>query len=351
MDLPGVLAYSIVFNGYLLFMPECAPTPTGPVQRAKRRAQKARILSRKARKSLISPTGLRGTAIEVAWVATHVAMYPMGVLEQKARQEVDRHTLADLPPVQRGLIIGDVEAAGTPIIMVHGIIDNHSIFTVLRRGLARRGFGRIMTLNYSPFSGDVRRVSQRLAMLVESVCRETGYERVHIIGHSMGGVVSRYYVQRMGGDARVDTLVTLGSPHGGTTAARLMPHSMARQLRPGSDLIRELDEPAPGCQTRVIAIWSDLDQVITPKRNARIVHPDLAARNVFVRGVGHMSLPVDGRVVHEICTALSYLDTDGSTLAAGATSIASSSGHKLPKPRATNRAPISAKRTTATSSG
>ena len=61
----------------------------------------------------------------------------------------------------------------------------------------------------------------------------------------MGGLVARYYVQRMGGDQRVHTLVTLGTPHSGTYAARLVPHPVARQLRPGSELIAELAEPAP----------------------------------------------------------------------------------------------------------
>jgi hypothetical protein len=61
------------------------------------------------------------------------------------------------------------------------------------------------------------------------------------------------------------------------------------------------------------------------------VHPDLSARNVFVRGVGHMSLPVDGRVVHEICTTLAHLDHEGHTVAVGATSIASSTGRATPR--------------------
>jgi hypothetical protein len=42
---------------------------------------------------------------------------------------------------------------------------------------------------------------------------------------------------------------------------------------------------------------------------------------VLVRGVGHMSLPVDGRVVHEISTALAHLGADGSTLTAGVTTL------------------------------
>jgi pimeloyl-ACP methyl ester carboxylesterase len=309
-------------------MPECSPEDEDNTVR--RSILKARSTTRAAKKSLMNPAGMRGVAKEAAWLATHVAMYPFGLVEDKYRHAEQRHTLDGLPPIQRGLIIGDVEAAGTPIILIHGIIDNHTVFAFLRRALNRRGFGRVITLNYSPLSDDIPRVARRLKSLVEKVHRETGYERVHVIGHSMGGVVARYYVQCLGGDKRVHTLVTLGSPHGGTMPANLVPHSVVKQLRPGSKIMRELDAPAPGCRTRMVAIWSDLDQIIIPKRNARIVHPDLNARNVFVRGIGHMSFPVDGRVVHEICTTLSQLDPSGTTLVRGTTSIGSSTGRVSP---------------------
>ena len=297
----------------------------------RRSIDKARATGDSAKRSLLNPTGFRGVAKEAAWLATHVAMYPFGLVEDKYRHAEERHNLDGLPPIQRGLIIGDVEAAGTPIILIHGIIDNHTVFAFLRRALNRRGFGRVITLNYSPLSDDIPRVARRLKSLVEKVRRVTGYERVHVIGHSMGGVVARYYVQCLGGDKRVHTVVTLGSPHSGTLPAYLVPHSVVKQMRPDSPIVRELDAPAAHCRTRMVAIWSDLDQMIIPKRNARIVHPDLNARNVFVRGVGHMSFPVDGRVVHEICTTLAQLDVDGSTLVRGTTSIGSSRA-KTPAP-------------------
>jgi triacylglycerol lipase len=263
----------------------------------------------------------RAAAVELTWIGAHVVLYPLGVVEERTHPKTDRYSLRDLPPGQRGLLIGDVEAAGTPIVLIHGVVDNRSIFTVLRRGLRRRGFGRVQALNYSPRTDDVREVAERLRDTVESLCAETGYERVHLIGHSMGGLVARYYVQRMGGDERVHTLVTLGTPHSGTYAARLVPHPVARQLRPGSDIIAELAEPAVGCRTRFVAFWSDLDQMIIPSGSARLEHPDLAARNVFIGGVGHLSLPIDGRVVHEIGATLAHLHVDGRTLTAGITPI------------------------------
>ena len=284
----------------------------------------------RAARTVCSPAGLRGAGTEVAWFAAHVALYPLGIARERARDrgrdELERFTLDSLPPLQRGLLLGDVVAAGTPIILVHGMVDNRSIFTLLRRALRRRGFGRVMTLNYSPLRQDVASVALRLSRLVEQTCEQTGYEKVHVVGHSLGGVVARYYVQRLGGDARVHTLCTLGSPHAGTHAARLLPQRFVRQLRPSSPVIRELAEPAPGCQTRFVAFWSDFDQMVVPKRAARIDHPDLHARNVLLHGVGHLSLPIDRRVVHEITALLAHLDTEGATITAGVSPMEAGTG-------------------------
>jgi pimeloyl-ACP methyl ester carboxylesterase len=277
--------------------------------------------ARRGARSLLTPAGVRGTAVELAWIAAHVAMYPFGVAQEKAAPEFERFTLAGLPPVRRGLLIGDVEAAGTPILLVHGLVDNRSIFTLLRRALRRRGFGRIWTMNYHVLTNDLRAAARRLGATVEAICEQTGYERIHVVGHSMGGIVARYYVQRMGGDARVHTLVTLGSPHQGTHAARLLPRGVTAQLRGSSEIVRELAEPAPGCRTRFVSFWSDLDVLISPKRAARIDHPDLDARNVFVRGVGHMSLPIDRRVTREIAATLAHVDPFGATVSAGLTRL------------------------------
>lgn len=266
-----------------------------------------------AARTLLSATTARGVAVEAAWITAHLAMYPLGVVEEQWRLQQERNSIEHLPPAQRGLLVGDVEAAGTPIVLVHGIFDNRSIFTLLRRGLHRRGFGQTYALNYSALTDDVRAVSQRLGTLIEQVCDETGHERVHVVGHSLGGLIGRYLVQRLGGDKRVHTLVTLGTPHGGTLPAHIVPLELARQMRIDSDLIAELAEPAPDCRTRFLAFWSDIDQLVIPQSHARVDHPDLRARNVLVRGVGHLSLPVDGRVVREIATTLAFLDEPDAT--------------------------------------
>ncbi|MHB1474608.1 MAG: lipase family alpha/beta hydrolase [Dermatophilaceae bacterium] len=288
---------------------------------ARDRARSTNDVFGEAAKALATPAGAVGAAVEVAWVSTHLALYPFGLFGRPDAYDGHRYSLEDLPPVQRGLVIGDVEAAGTPILLVHGMVDNRSVFALLRRGLRRRGFGRVVSINYSPWTTDVRVAAAQLAQEVEALVAETGYERIHVVGHSLGGLIARYYVTRLGGDARVHTLVTLGTPHGGTFNAYALPSNLCCQLRPGSALMRELGAPVPSCQTRFVAYWSDLDQMIFPQRNARLHHPDLTVRNVKMHAIGHMSLPINGDVVHGISTTLAQLDADGSTLTAGVTEL------------------------------
>jgi triacylglycerol lipase len=261
-------------------------------------------------RSALSPRVLQGAAVELGWLTTHLAMYPLGVvgLVGSAEPRPDRLNLSGLTPAQRSLLANDVRAAGTPIMLAHGIVDNHTVFALMRRQLLRRGFSRIRTFSYSPLTSDVRSTAERMGEEIETLCKESGYERIHVIGHSLGGLIARYYAQRLGGDERVHTCVTLGTPHQGTMAARLLPWPLVKQVRPDSDLMAELAEPAPGCKTRFLAFYSDVDQLIVPQRRARINHPDLTANNVRIRGVGHLSLPFHGEVVRQISDALSHLD-------------------------------------------
>lgn len=254
-------------------------------------------------RSLISPAVLTGSLTELAWVGAHALLYPLGTRTEQLRPDV-RFRPGAQPPAVRALFADDPLAARIPVVLVHGLIDNRSVFTIMRRSLMRRGFAQVCTWNYSPMLRDVETAAASLGAHIERVCQETGHDRVHVVGHSLGGLIARYLVQRLDGDRRVESLVTLGTPHGGTRWAHLLPTPLVRQLRPGSPLIQELAEPAPCCRTRVTAIYSDLDPVLVPATVGRCEHPDLQARNVLVRGVGHMSLPIHRGVVGEVAATL-----------------------------------------------
>jgi triacylglycerol lipase len=253
---------------------------------------------------------LRGLATELAWTGAHLVTYPLGIVRERARPARQPFGLAGLGPLRRGRLEADVAAAGIPVLLVHGVADNRSVFALLRRGLERRGVGPVYSLNYPVYTRDLRTAAARVAAEVEALAAESGHDRVHIVGHSLGGLIARYYVQCLGGDDRVDTLVTLGTPHAGTRLARLAPGGVLRQLSPGSEVLDELAAPAPGCRTRFVAFWAEFDEMVHPASAARLEHPDLNVVNIQVRGVGHLALPVAGQVIHEVTLALAGAPAD-----------------------------------------
>ncbi len=73
---------------------------------------------------------------------------------------------------------------------------------------------------------------------IEQADRESGYERIDVIGYSLGGLIARDYVQRLGGEHRADSLITLGTPYSGHAASpRWTSAAVGRQLAPGSELL------------------------------------------------------------------------------------------------------------------
>jgi hypothetical protein len=254
-------------------------------------------------RALCSTATLTGGLTELAWVGAHLLMYPLGTRTEELRPD-GRKRPGGQPPSARALFAADPLAARIPVVLVHGLIDNRSIFAVMRRSLRRRGFAQVCSWNYSPLSSDIARCAADLGAHIERVCEQTGHERVHVVGHSLGGLIARYHLQRQGGDRRMESLVTLGTPHQGSLLAHVVPTPMIRQLRPGSAILQELAEPMPSCRTQVTAVYSDLDQIVVPTASGRCEHPDLGARNVLVHGVGHMSLPMHRGVVDEVAATL-----------------------------------------------
>ncbi|MER7554145.1 alpha/beta fold hydrolase [Streptomyces anulatus] len=262
---------------------------------------------------------LGATALELAVLVGHLVAYPFGLAPERrpphARPTRPANTGAHGPdggePAPHGATALPLAAADAPpVVLLHGFIDNRSAFVVLRRALTRHGHRHLESLNYSPLTCDIRAAADLLARHVEDIRARTGHSRVDIVGHSLGGLIARYYVQRLGGDRRVRTLVTLGTPHGGTAVAPGAGiHPIVRQMRGGSSVIEELRAPAPGCRTRFVSFWSELDQVMVPVETACVDHPDLDAVNVRVTGIGHLALPVHPTVAAAILEALDAPET------------------------------------------
>lgn len=141
---------------------------------------------------------------------------------------------------------------------------------------------------------------------------DAGSASVDIVGYSAGGVVTRLWLDRHDGAAVARRIVTLGSPlHGANIAgvgAALAPGSCpqaCRELAPGSDLLRGLDEPLPA-GLPWLSIWTENDETVQPPDSARqdgAVNLSLQSICPSAR-VAHGDLPTDPEVTALVRTAL-----------------------------------------------
>lgn len=178
-----------------------------------------------------------------------------------------------------------------PIIVVHGYAMGQANFRPLARRLAAAGLGPILGFEYWSL-GKTGSAARKLGDLIEDVRARTGAAQVDVIGHSMGGVVGRYFVTLLGGDGVVANLITLGSPHRGTDVSAVGFGRPAKELLLGSTLIQRLDAAPQPTRTRLTVVWSRSDALVPGSRQARVTGAD----ELLYDDLGHLGLLTDPRV-------------------------------------------------------
>jgi triacylglycerol esterase/lipase EstA (alpha/beta hydrolase family) len=181
-----------------------------------------------------------------------------------------------------------------PVVLVHGTVENmNDNWQAASPILANHGYC-VFALDYGgsapsadlQATGDIAAAAQQLASFVNAVLAATGATKVDIVGHSQGGMMPRYYIDFLGGAAKVDKLVGLAPSNYGTTLDGLT--TLGQQLgllapvnillsasctacvqqEVGSSFLTSLNATptVPGVQYTVIE--STGDEVVTPYTNA-----------------------------------------------------------------------------------
>jgi triacylglycerol lipase len=155
-----------------------------------------------------------------------------------------------------------------PVVLVHGITDTFSLFKTMTGQLDRMGW-QTHGLDLLPANGDgqLDRLAQQLADFVELTI-PLG-QPFDLVGFSMGGLVSRYYVQRLGGIDRVQRFVSISSPHNGTIAAYLSQRPGCLQMRPNSEFLNDLNRDVNMLdRINFTSIWTPMDGIIVPAKSS-----------------------------------------------------------------------------------
>ena len=120
-----------------------------------------------------------------------------------------------------------------PVLLVHGFAGTKSSWSLVAHTLSARGL-TVEAMSYPPLGTSVEQLAERLVAEVERILCRTGADKVHLVGHSLGGVVIAQAIADRRLSGRVDTVITLGSPFGGSPWAGVLPFvEIVRALRTG----------------------------------------------------------------------------------------------------------------------
>lgn len=187
-----------------------------------------------------------------------------------------------------------------PVLLLHGIDDSAALFHVMAPYLRAQG-RTVYSLDMVPNNG--AEPLEKLAAQVEEYVQRTLPPdfSFDLVGFSMGGIVGRYYLQRLGGLQRVQRFITLSSPHNGTVAAYARPNPGGRQMRPNSAFLRDLNRDLWMLeQINFTSIWTPLDLVIVPANSSQLP----VGRDVQVWVGGHAWMVTDPRSLALVDEAL-----------------------------------------------
>lgn len=191
------------------------------------------------------------------------------------------------------------EKGATPVMLVHGYGANSASMMFLHWMLRRMGWPNVFVISYTPPTANARGLAQQVADHADRIMQICEADKIDIVCHSMGGVLTRYALINLDLAGKVDTCVTLGSPHRGSRVAGLVPAmGSAAQMRHGSPFVQEVaaDGDTPG-DVRFYSIWSEFDNFVLPERSALISGN---AKNLHLPYHGHCSQLYSPMVAREV---------------------------------------------------
>ncbi len=196
-----------------------------------------------------------------------------------------------------------------PVLLIHGIDDTAAVFRQMDASLREHGWS-VHCLNLVPNNGNtgLDKLAEQLASYVES--KFAPGESIDLVGFSMGGLVSRYYVQRLGGIERVKRFITIASPHSGTWTAFLRGNPGSRQMRPASSFLADLNSDLPLLNyIRFTSIWTPLDLMILPAKSSVLT----VGRSIKMKVPAHQLMVSDERVLRLVFRTLREDDVERPT--------------------------------------
>jgi pimeloyl-ACP methyl ester carboxylesterase len=122
------------------------------------------------------------------------------------------------------------QANNEVVVLLHGLAANRTIMWPLARWL-RAGCSRVVNWGYSSLWARIETHGERLARFFETLDADEAVDRIHIVAHSMGGIVARLALADYM-PAKVGRFVMLAPPNRGSHVATRLASTLGRLCPP-----------------------------------------------------------------------------------------------------------------------
>lgn len=188
-----------------------------------------------------------------------------------------------------GSIVPEVSAGEELVLLVHGFLATAGVLRPLGAAIRRETGAHIASFTHAP-GVSVRHIAQRIGDVLRALPPVP--LRIHLVGHSVGGLAARYFVAVLGGDPRVAGTIAIASPFAGTRRAAGLPGPLMRDLTPESELLTCLR--GRGCEVPHLSIAGDRDALV---RDGGCL---VGADTLTIEGAAHNSIVYDPRTARAV---------------------------------------------------
>jgi triacylglycerol lipase len=210
--------------------------------------------------------------------------------------------VALMPRGVRPVVPVDVAHAEDVVVLVHGFFATAGVFGPMKSHLVNDVSARVASFTHAPGAG-IDRIAKSLAKLVAKIPE---HARVHLVGHSLGGLVARWYVQELDGHRRVAQTISLGSPFGGTERARRLRYVLVgADLHRTSPILARLRQRAHEHDVPHTSIVAAGDSMVVPAESAVFPRGDV----YVLGGRGHNSLLFDPESIARVVECVQRVKT------------------------------------------
>ena len=152
------------------------------------------------------------------------------------------------------------------IVLIHGLMATAGAFSPMVSKLHGELGVDVHTFTFAP-GATLDSIAERIHGAIESL---DDARRIHLVGHSLGGLAARWYVQEHRHDPRVKQTLSIASPFLGLDLADAFPDILRRMVMPMRSQLARLVANAPQHLARVphLSVLADRDQLIRPVTNA-----------------------------------------------------------------------------------